>query len=236
MNDDSRHYTDYNKLAADGRALYGRLVRGFERPKPPAPLVLPPVDPTDPNVPKPPYFTTWTGPESLCAKTRTLEGLKELNQPTDEYMFIEVHSRGPLDEPPEVAKRRQSPYQNYVHRDGRTILCMVNYADRDLRYKTEEQLWWSDLMAGCYSRVTKTWKTTADIQPLESIWRVFISNPQTLAVIDRIVGEGKDTIEIPAGDDRLFALLATSHGKGPGRMLVTYPHLFGRVFIRSVRI
>jgi len=54
----SRHYTDYNKLAADGRALYGRLVRGFERPKPPAPLVLPPVDPTDPNVPKPPYFTT----------------------------------------------------------------------------------------------------------------------------------------------------------------------------------
>jgi len=113
---------------------------------------------------------------------------------------------------------------------------MVNHADRDLRYKTEEQLWWSDLMAGCYSRVTKTWKTTADIQPLESIWRVFISNPQTLAVIDRIVGEGKDTIEIPAGDDRLFALFATSHGKGPGRMLVTYPHLFGRVFVRSVRI
>lgn len=113
---------------------------------------------------------------------------------------------------------------------------MVNYAERDLRYKTEEQLWCSDLMAVCYSRVTKTWKSTADIQPLESIWRVFISNLQTLAVFDRIVGEGKDTIEIPADDDRFFALFATSHGKGPGRMLTIYLRLFGRVFIRSVRI
>lgn len=101
---------DYSELAADGRALYGRLVRGFERPKPPAPLVLPPVDPTDPNVTKPPYFTTWTGPESLRVQPRILEGIEELNQPTDEYMWIEVHSRGPVDELPEAAKRRQSPY------------------------------------------------------------------------------------------------------------------------------
>jgi hypothetical protein len=37
----------------------------------PAPLVLPPVDPTGPNVTKPPYFTTWTGPESLGTQCPT---------------------------------------------------------------------------------------------------------------------------------------------------------------------
>jgi hypothetical protein len=74
------------------------------------------------------------------------------------------------------------------------------------------------------------------LKGLKAIWRVLISNRNTQKLISTICQNNQDSVDLRAGDDKFFALLATDHGKGPGRMLSTYPDIFGRRLISWVRV
>lgn len=77
----------------------------------------------------------------------------------------------PVNAPPED---QQTPYQNWVHAEGKAVLCVFNDATRDTLGERPERLFWSDLMAACCTRVMTL--TNGDLSGLEAIWRWSISN------------------------------------------------------------
>ncbi|KAK4180347.1 hypothetical protein QBC36DRAFT_172784, partial [Triangularia setosa] len=63
-------------------------------------------------------------------------------------------------------------YQNYIHEDGKAILCMSNYLkDDDLyKFKSPNQIFWSDMLSVCCSCVASMHKY--HFRDLETIWRI----------------------------------------------------------------
>lgn len=106
----------YQDLVAKGRALYTAIVRAVEHHgdtfKP-----LPEIAPF--------YYTDVDPPESPAISQDMSEAMANAGHPANNYVFILVHntlSRSPI---------KECPYQNYVHTDGKALLCMSNFADRD---------------------------------------------------------------------------------------------------------
>lgn len=44
-------------------------------------------------------------------------------------------------------------YDNYVHKGGQVILCMINFATNDPLFGTPARMYWPDLMMVAISRV-----------------------------------------------------------------------------------
>ncbi|KAH8893873.1 hypothetical protein GQ53DRAFT_821748 [Thozetella sp. PMI_491] len=213
--------SQYVSLVTKGRTLYGQLVRAIER-----------SSDLDQRLPEiaPNYYTTIEPPSLACIDVTTEDSLANANHPRDDYVFIEVHNSSFG-----TSGHSQSMYQNYVHSGGKALLCMNNFANRDRFYRQPGQMFWSDLMAVCCSRVMMV--HSSNMKHLQAIWRVKIDNQVTQNLIAAICGEDDlAPVDIKAGEDNFFALLGTDHGKGPARMLATYPELFGRRCISQVRV
>ncbi|TFB06617.1 hypothetical protein CCMA1212_001278 [Trichoderma ghanense] len=213
------------RLAAKGRGLLLELEQAIdEKGQQFAPF--PEIAPRYSTLIAPP----WMPP--LDDRTAKVVGANE--QPSNGYQMVQVNS---------VPHRDPSPYTNYVHRNGRVILCMYNFAEMDAN--NENRMHWSDLMAVSASRVASVNGATS-MEELEAIWRISIVNPETNAVIAavdcRIFGSGSSKEETryfdltPEDGDEFFALLGTVHRKGPLRMLAAYPRFFGCKTIARVRV
>ncbi|KAL7954522.1 hypothetical protein V8C34DRAFT_294134 [Trichoderma compactum] len=103
---------------------------------------------------------------------------------------------------------------------------MNNFAAQDQLFGKPGRLFWSDLMAVCFSQTMTA--CDRDTNGLEAIWRINIVNQVCILCKDKAV-------EFGPGDEGFYALLATDHGKGPARMLATYPQMFGRRFMAKVK-
>lgn len=175
-----------------------------------------------------PRYQTEIDPPAMPAVGETQQGLLENSQqPLTGYSLVLMKNTYPL---PDVF---EAPYQNYIHREGRTILCMSNYAANDRYTGTSERLYWQDVMAVSISRLMAVHKGTP--KALETIFRIAIDkNSQTRDVLTRVLK--LHGTEICSENDGFFALLGTDHGKGPARMLAAYPEMFGRKIIAKARI
>lgn len=179
-------------------------------------------------------------------------------------MFIEAKNSVPSP----VPRDEQVPYQNYVHAEGKAVLCLFNAASRDSMSGRPERIFWSDMMAFCCASVMRV--TGGTMGGIEAIWRlsiknkVFQSRPYTLLVqmclvlrrpqvqyqpltvpcyyqttqdvVRHVVVETPGRLEFAVRDDAFFALLAADNGKGVGRMLASYPGMFGRRLMTRVRV
>ena len=101
----------YTDLIAEGRAIYAEQLRSIERnwavPKP-----LPILEPWYHTLVDPP------GAPSISAEG-VLQEMEYEGQPRDGYFFIQADNTGS-----NASNIAQTPYQNYVHVDGKAILCM----------------------------------------------------------------------------------------------------------------
>ncbi|PNP58895.1 hypothetical protein THARTR1_01143 [Trichoderma harzianum] len=151
------------------------------------------------------------------------KSVSELGHPLTDYCLA-VAGNVPCSEVP--------PYQNYIHDKGKAILCMHNFAAQDRLFGKPGRLFWSDLMAACFSQTMTA--CGCDTNGLDAIWRLNIVNQDTQNVIETYCKD--EAVEFGTGDEGFYALLATDHGKDPARMLATYPQMFGRRFMAKVKV
>ncbi|KAF5653173.1 hypothetical protein F25303_2603 [Fusarium sp. NRRL 25303] len=139
----------------------------------------------------------------LSVPMRTIETtLEDHSEPKNGYILVDVDSTTPN-------PREQAPYLNYVHEDGRVIMCLFNYKELDPTPK-EQALKWADIMAAsCVEALSPSGRLPI-LQGITSIWRISIDrdNRQTHKIIDMLRDIHKSTggpFEItPAVDDLLF--------------------------------
>lgn len=67
--------------------------------------------------------------------------LREAGQPADGYVMVSVEN------PPASSGWNQPYYDNYVHKDGRVILCMFNFASNDLLLGIPARMYGPELKA-----------------------------------------------------------------------------------------
>ncbi|KAL7892111.1 major facilitator superfamily domain-containing protein [Trichoderma sp. SZMC 28014] len=130
--------------------------------------------------------------------------LEEAGQPKDRYQYIGVNN---------VDQDGPTPYYNYVHRDGKSLLCFYNFAELDTN--GNERMHWSDLMAVCCSRIMSV-NGRSDMANIEWIWRISIVNEETKSVIDAIdqrrspnLMARNRVVDLTSEDDDFFSLLGT---------------------------
>lgn len=211
----------FDQLVAKGRFHHAEILRSIQT-KGNKYIKLPEIAPH--------YTTTLDPPQMPGIDDRFPLNFREVGHPENGYVLAQVKNPGMDDSTP--------PYQNLVHKDGRIVLCMYNYAANDVNFGTPARMYWPDLMAVSISRVMAS--TGGNAKSLEAIWRIAIDNQDT----NRIIGEAMEKhripedgfVDIPAGEDEFFALLATDNGKGSARMLATYPQMFGKKTISRVRV
>ncbi|KAL6691065.1 hypothetical protein J3F84DRAFT_352706 [Trichoderma pleuroticola] len=155
---------------------------------------------------------------------RYITSIDNLGHPVDDYALAVVTNTG------KASADGNPPYQNYIHTKGKAILCMSNFAEYDQLFGKSDRLYWSDLMAACFSNAMAEYN--GDLKGLAAIWRIKIVNQVTKQLIQTIC-KGLD-MEFGPKNDEFYALLATDHDKGPARMLSTYPHIFGRRFMTRI--
>ncbi|KAK7425897.1 hypothetical protein QQZ08_007611 [Neonectria magnoliae] len=189
----------YPELVSKGRQLYAQMIReihqrGYVVKR--LPLIAPH------------YEISLDEPTEAAIDPGQRKYLVDTGLPTSDYVFALVTNPG--------SGKSQPPYQNYVHSQGRVILCMNNYADRDRFYKEPEQVYWTDLMAVTLHRVTVANGTNT--RGLEAIWRLNIKNRTTKSIIDTICGSKPiGPAYLQAGEDGFFALLGSDHEARGGR-------------------
>ncbi|KAH6842293.1 hypothetical protein B0I37DRAFT_435651, partial [Chaetomium sp. MPI-CAGE-AT-0009] len=207
-------------LANKGRGLYQDLVRRLQhlRPDP----ALPGLDPNYDLDPSPPEGATVGGGVDVA--------IGDAGHPLAGYPNPKQVVRPPR------RSRPMSPARRFT----RTMpipgakLCMSNEAGRDIIFRQggAGRLFMSDALAESGAWVARV--HGADWRGLEAIWRLIFDNERTQRLIVAVCGGRTDPQEFPAGDDRLFALLGSEHGKAPCRMLATYPDMFGRKALSRV--
>lgn len=80
-----------------------------------------------------PFYTTRLDAPQMPTLNTNIEGwLREAGHPDDGYVLVQVENV------PEQPHAGPPPYHDYVHKDGRAILCMYNFAAND----------WVDIQAG----------------------------------------------------------------------------------------
>jgi len=113
--------------------------------------------------------------------------LESCGTPVDGYFFMHVANTTTSSEAP------QRIFENYVHADGNSILCISNFSRRDTYFHSGHRLFWSDAMAECCVRAMRHSRGT--MEGLETIWRLTISNEVRggmkqpyLSVVNRLTG------------------------------------------------
>ncbi len=157
---DSLSSNEYANLVTKGRALYNQLLEAVSRTDTQA-KSLPEISPH--------YELDIDASDGTFLSDPTANAITEAGHPTSEYVFIQAGNP-----PAGNSSTQQYAYQNYVHKKGKAILCMNNYAVRDSLLGRPEQIFFSDMVAVCYSRVVSDYGGEAT--SLEAIWRVFIDN------------------------------------------------------------
>ncbi|KAM0256595.1 hypothetical protein ACHAQJ_004882 [Trichoderma viride] len=149
---------------------------------------------------------------TIRSSQRLIHLLRECDQPVDGYQYIQVDN---------VIAQGPAPYANYVHRNGRSILCMYNFADLDTN--GQNRMHWSDLMAISCARAMSA-NGQSDMTSIENIWRITIVNEETNSVIKAIdrrrssnLADKERYIDLTDDDADFFSLVGTVHGKGPAR-------------------
>ncbi|KAL5595068.1 hypothetical protein FOVSG1_008757 [Fusarium oxysporum f. sp. vasinfectum] len=154
------------------------------------------------------------------------------SEPQNGYILVNVDSTTP-------DPRQPAPYSNYVHEEGRVIMCMFNYRYFDPRPRSEQMKWADTMAASCVEALSLSGRA-ANLAALTSIWRISIGNKQTQTIIGMLRAIHKSTggpFEVtPAADDLFFALLESDHGKGVASLLIEYPWMFGFKTITSATI
>jgi hypothetical protein len=155
--------------------------------------------------------------------------------PQDNYVGVETLN---------VPDRSQGnpPYRNFVHSEGRAILCWHNFAVADAL--GERRMFWSDLMAVSCSCAMAA-QNAASLPPpggatsrrprckmanLVAILRLTIVNQTTthlIATFGPLVRPPDHLLVLRSDQTEFFALLGTPNGKGPARMPAAYPEMFG---------
>ncbi|KAG5743998.1 hypothetical protein H9Q69_012787 [Fusarium xylarioides] len=160
------------------------------------------------------------------------EGLERHSEPENGYILVDVNSTTP--NPSEVP-----PYTNYIHQNGRVIMCLHNYKTDDLTAK-EGALKWTDIMAASCVAAMSISGRPANMDGITSIWRISVKNTQTEKIINKlrdIYRPTGDYFEItPAADDLFFALLESDHGRAVAGLLREYPWMFGFKTITSATV
>ncbi|GAB1316350.1 hypothetical protein MFIFM68171_06560 [Madurella fahalii] len=213
--------SEMSDLVVTGRALYAQFLRNLERCSNQYQM-LPELAPY--------YDVSLDPPHAPVIGPRIEKALAEDGHLGDDYVFAEVVNINL----PGRSEANGRPYQNYVDANGKALLCISNFADRDRLFGRQERIFWSDLMALCCAKVMAT--HGGNMRGLQSIWRLTIANEFTQRVIKTICGDRMIPIEFDTGNTQFLALLTTIHGKGPGRMLSTYPDIFGRRLMSRVRV
>lgn len=104
----SNSMTKYSELIAAGRAVYAAQFRGIELNSGKS---LPTLEPW--------YYTAYDPPSEPCMPSEQIqEAMGQANHPHKDYVLIQAADSG--------STSPQTPYQNYVHKDGKAILCMNN--------------------------------------------------------------------------------------------------------------
>ena len=166
------------------------------------------------------------------------ESIEHAGHPLDGYIYTEVENAVPSPQGTES----HVPYNNYIHREGRAILCMYNYSSEDRLAGTAEGQRWTDIMAGCCALVME--ETGGDMGLLEAVWRMCIQNEDAIYAmrhIDMRTSPAERTNngrwhDVYPDEDGFFFLLGTDNGKGVARMLADHPGQFGRKTIEKVRV
>lgn len=94
--------------------------------------------------------------------------LKQLGHPVTNCILAVVENTV------KFVPEKEPPYQNYIHADGKAILCMNNLAKNDQLFGRPHRLFWSDLMAACFSQTMTAYGGGSE--GLEAIWRIQIVN------------------------------------------------------------
>jgi hypothetical protein len=155
--------------------------------------------------------------------------------PQDKYVGVET-----LNVPD--CSQGNPPYRNFVHSEGRAILCWHNFAVADAL--GERRMFWSDLMAVSCSCAMAA-QNAASLPPpggatsrrprckmanLVAILRLTIVNQTTthlIATFGPLVRPPDHLLVLRSDQTEFFALLGTPNGKGPARMPAAYPEMFG---------
>jgi hypothetical protein len=156
--------------------------------------------------------------------------------PTEQYRGVTVI-------PPGVSANAPPAYYNLVHKEGKAIWCMINFADRDPL--ASDRTHWSDLMAAsCACAMGREHITGGghrrDMSALLAVCRLNIVNHVTRDLVQKLAAERDlqpgDVFTLRPGDADFFSLLGTQNGKGIAWMLGTYPSKFGRKVITSALV
>ncbi|KAL7892194.1 hypothetical protein HDV63DRAFT_409597 [Trichoderma sp. SZMC 28014] len=100
----SNSMTKYSELIAAGRAVYAAQFRGIELNSGKS---LPTLEPW--------YYTAYDPPSEPCMPSEQIqEAMGQANHPHKDYVLIQAADSG--------STSPQTPYQNYVHKDGKAIL------------------------------------------------------------------------------------------------------------------
>lgn len=140
----------FGQLAAKGRELHDELLDSIQR-RGHTYVQLPEIAPR--------YITNLSPPDWAAIASIQHAMLQEAGHPDDGYVFADVRNT------PVVSAR--PCYGNYVHKDGRAILCMFNFASDDLLLGTPARMYWPDLMAVAFSRVMAAYG--GDSRALEAV-------------------------------------------------------------------
>ncbi|KAK3939525.1 hypothetical protein QBC46DRAFT_342490 [Diplogelasinospora grovesii] len=161
----------------------------------------------------------------------TLEIIEANGFPRNGYDLFQINGSG------------EYAYENYIHSDGKAILCVYNFAKSDRYYKKPQKMPWIQMMSACCVLAMK--RSGGDIAKLEAVWRVGIVNTETRSVIEhmlrretnqRFVETNQRSAEVSPSDDVFYSLLGTDNGRGVAGMLAKYPQVFGRKNITRARV
>ncbi|KAM0252825.1 hypothetical protein ACHAQJ_007564 [Trichoderma viride] len=179
----------YQALVAKGKTIYEDAIRkiGNDGDKLKA---LPEIAPN--------YKATLDLHTSAFIADRCESSLLKLGHPVYDYYLALIDNTVQYSTQPQ----QEPPYQNYFHADGKTMLCMNNFAERDQLFGKTNRIFWSDLMAVCFSRAMMV--SHGNTNCLEAIWRLVITNRDTHAVLD-ILYDNIDGKEFRAEEDGFFA-------------------------------
>ena len=91
----------------------------------------------------------------------TFAAIEQIGHPITRYSLHNVQVSDPKGE------EDTSPYNNYIHDDGRVILCIYNFGGKDHNRGTPNALKWTDMMTAACAEVMK--RTNGQMSNLEAV-------------------------------------------------------------------
>ncbi|KAM0414638.1 hypothetical protein ACHAPT_013521 [Fusarium lateritium] len=171
-----------------------------------------------------PVYTTVIDPAEMPALDgSTMDALQEHGDPKHGYKLVQVKSQ-------RSGVSSEAAYQNYIHEEGRAIICVFNYKARDETPSYQQFSWTDILVASCVQALAERNRSAGTMVALFSIWRLNIDNGQTQRLITALASKNQHPgapFEICEDEPLFFALVASDHGRGIASLLRDYPWMFG---------